>query len=341
MLELEVRQYIRLILNLPLRFTALFLIVIIRLFPKSRRKKIHLSLDSTNAKDGTGAQIQRMFAVRSLSLLLGTSYIHSPITNVTIHPLDPFQTILEMRAFLGKLNEKFAFRGDGHLDESPSIDVADFRIGHLILILRRIIKHQAVTVKILNAYSIVDFFPSYYRKCVIELKRDDRSSKNTNRKPKIVIHYRQGVGGFAIYPGMKIPRQIPLSFYLKRTKRIVRYLSTNAEIVIVTDAPMTDLVYSPPQEQIDLWDGTPKFESGQLRIKNLDLEEIFLNEGLRIKVLSGGSPLDALQEMEGSDYLLMSRSSLSYVGALITHPGCQVYYPRGFWHPKLRSWKYL
>jgi hypothetical protein len=58
-----------------------------------------------------------------------------------------------------------------------------------------------------------------------------------------------------------------------------------------------------------------------------------------LNILNGGDALDSIIRMSTAEYLILSRSSLSYVGALLNQDYKAIYSAPGFWHPKLQDWK--
>ena len=48
------------------------------------------------------------------------------------------------------------------------------------------------------------------------------------------------------------------------------------------------------------------------------------------------NPIETLRRMATADALILSRSSFSYVAALLSTNGIAIYYP--FWHPALKDW---
>jgi hypothetical protein len=59
---------------------------------------------------------------------------------------------------------------------------------------------------------------------------------------------------------------------------------------------------------------------------------------VRLNYSTEASVFDVIQSMALSDYLLMAKSSLSYVGALLS---TGVVFYQEFWHPALPHWKRL
>jgi hypothetical protein len=166
-------------------------------------------------------------------------------------------------------------------------------------------------------------------------KRLTQSQKNF---PYVAIHYRQGVGNFAIYPGQSISREIDLQYFKNILQQYFAEKSELKQVVhIFTDSPNSIIYYNPPQDQLYLWEGSPGFKDGTLEIKPL----IFTAELLgvdEVVVHSGGDPLEAIEKMAQATLLVTGRSSLSYVAGLMNASG-SVYAAPAFWHPKLPQWR--
>jgi len=159
---------------------------------------------------------------------------------------------------------------------------------------------------------------------------------------KIVIHYRQGVGGFALYPGQNIPREIPLDVFVNRVSKVVSELSKSQDwkIIVLTDAPESQIAFAPPPDQIKLWEGTPGFSDGIMTISPTSFKSLENYSKLPLEIIRGGNPLDAILIMASADVLLSGKSSLSYMGGLLNSRG-RVYYPKDFWHRPLKNWRLL
>jgi hypothetical protein len=109
------------------------------------------------------------------------------------------------------------------------------------------------------------------------------------------------------------------------------------EITVLSDAPQINLEFTPPANQGDLWKSSPKFVDEKLQVKGVNLESLFIYPGIKTQIISGGDPMLALDAMAHAHFLIMSRSSLSYVGALLNSRG-QVIFPPLFWHKPLKRW---
>jgi hypothetical protein len=61
---------------------------------------IFVTFNSSLSVDGTGAQLQRQASVMAVAKYFGFNYIHSDIKQVSVHPLDPFQSEDEYEKYL-------------------------------------------------------------------------------------------------------------------------------------------------------------------------------------------------------------------------------------------------
>jgi hypothetical protein len=155
-----------------------------------------------------------------------------------------------------------------------------------------------------------------------------------------VIHYRQGVGGFAVYPGQNIARETPLAKFENVLHSIIGDVrqSKLEKLVVLTDAPLETTYYRPPESQHELWNGTPGFSDGVMTILPIDFDELSDKFDIPVEVIRGGNPLDAIEIMAKAEFLLMGKSSLSYLGGYLNELG-NVYFSKDFWHRPLSGWK--
>lgn len=337
---MNMKWLLRRIKWLPRDVAVLLIALKIRTLPERRRAKLTFAFDAVRAEDGTGAQIQRLIATKALSLILGCNYQHAPIEKIAIHPLDPFQDTPSMKKFVAKLNNEFIFHESLKQDYLYILEFPDLKVSQLWKLYIQTKMDSPTLVRVLNPYLLVDLLPSFYRKALAKRVIHNQSSSQEH-KESIAVHYRQGVGGFVIYPGMKTPRQIPFDVYLTRLRKIVRSEPQKFSVKLFTDAPKKPTTFKPPKEQEHLWIGTPGFDNSTMTIKNFDPYKSLRSEVSSLEIHEGGDPLQAIMEISRADYILMSRSSLSYVAALLAPKSTVVFYPKNFWHPKLRGWKRL
>ena len=312
--------------------------IVLRRLNRTKVSRIHLAYDSELVEDGLGAQIQRQMSIRALSHHLNVSFIPQPIRHIAIHPFDDFKTTEEMKLRLVDINKLFMFSENSFPKDAEVIRIGNLRLGKLTgITLRSLINRKKYVLKIAEAYSLVDSEVEMYRqiqKINVGALRSFVEERGIERSD-ICIHIRQGVGGKVIYPGQKVPRELDAGHFLSVLRSIE---FKNKRIIVLTDAPEEDVLFFPQKDQIHLWENTPGFNNGVVTIKGQKLNHFFNTNGINVEVISGGDLLSSLLIMITCNTLIISRSSLSYVGALV-NDRARIYYPPGFWHPPLRGWE--
>ena len=301
---------------------------------------IELSNETTSKQDGTGAQLQRLLSVSSLAETIGARFVQNEIKNVTIHPLDPFQTPEKYKEFMYRLNYLFKiFEPDREARKVHKvIFVEDLNLMFLIFIsLLSYIKKQNIRLVIQNPYAVSDLLVDNLEIVVSKLGNLASDIPINSAKPYIAIHYRQGVGNFAIYPGQTISREIDVSYFKNCIEKFRNLLpADNYEVHVFTDAPAKSIKYQPPADQVYLWEGTPGFKDGVIEIEAANLNAASLGVS-DVIVHSGGDPLDAMLFMSRASLLITGRSSLSYLAGIMNRTGIVVSAPE-FWHPSPERW---
>jgi len=305
-------------------------------------KNLYISYDSDAAVDGTGAQLQRLISVAALSKFFDLKYLPSKIASFSVHALDPFQSDKDYRDQLVRLNKFLTFPNVISFYPEGAIEkvyISKLTIRRFLFeIFKQIFKSSPRTLVVLEVYPVSEFCPGVFTDFEVRISESLQPVENVDGR-HLVVHYRQGVGGNVIYPGQKIPRQIEFNKIVDVISDLISSNTANpiSQITILTDAPNTISFYTPPENQGMLWEGTPGFFDGVMTIQPMDFSELHAITNLPLLVIRGGNPLDAIKVMAASDFLIMSKSSLSYVGALLNTKGV-VYCPRSFWHNPLGSW---
>jgi len=302
-------------------------------------KKLVITYDADFNSDGTGAQLQRQFGVFVLSRILKCNYQFSPIKNIAVHALDPFQSETDYFEFLEKLNHDFEVSCEQGLwsEITAATRIASPSIYRLIGVGVKSFFNRGLTlVKVGDPYSITEYFQDTYDEVLPNLLNWSHLAQ-TQKIKILAIHYRQGVGGKVIYPGQKIPRELDLGYFIKVIQYIKRiHPATELKILVLTDAPSTATTYAPPVSQHKLWENTPGFNNGKMLIAPFDFSPL---ETLQCdyKIIAGGNPIDAIKIMSTADFLLMGRSSLSFVAGVLNQNGVVFTAPE-FWHNSLSRW---
>lgn len=318
--------------------------VCLKTFFLFQNKRIGVILDTRKLHDGTGAQIQRILSTYLVASVFKVGYLHSDIVTVQVHPMDPFQDLDSLSDYITKLNREFVFpSSDYDFKSYEIIDLTYLTLFNLIRykLLSTLTKRKFL-LKFVDPYPVSEYLVSEYWR-VLEVMPNHSlniNKSNTNDYLNVVIHHRQGVGGQVIYPGQSIPRELQMNYFINVLNEITTRVDKSLlRILIHTDSPVNDLAYAPGKDQLHLWDGTPNFDNGKVQIKSSDIYEVFSTAGYKVSIHYGGDPLDAIRDMASADYLIMARSSLSYIGGILNRHGT-VYAAPGFWHKSLPNWKH-
>lgn len=301
---------------------------------------IELSNETTSKQDGTGAQLQRLLSVASLAETMGVRFVQNEIKNVTIHPLDPFQTPEKYKEFLQRLNYLFRIFEPERITRKDHRDilVEELSLTFLLFIsLSSYKKKENTRLVIQNPYAVSDLMVDNLENVVSRLENLTLNFPISSEKPYVAIHYRQGVGNFVIYPGQAISREIDVLYFRNCIEKFRNLLpSDDYEVHVFTDAPAKPIKYQPPEDQVYLWEGTPGFKDGVIEIQARDIDAASLGVS-NVIVHSGGDPLDAMLFMSRASLLITGRSSLSYLAGIINRTGVVVSAPY-FWHPSPKRW---
>ena len=306
---------------------------------RNLRPKLILAYDNSTKPDGVGAQIQRVLAIRSLTHSLGLGYLHTGIDSVAVHPLDPYQSQAELDEFLKELNFVFVIEPTVSLDSS-TVKESKVRSLTFTILLANVIKSflqkQTILLRCLEPYAVSDHDPRIY----IGIRDFLPNFEPINHDVfTLGIHYRRGVGGMSVQKGESISRELNPIYFTEIANKILKdRLPATTKILLYTDAPKNDLEFLPPPGQTDLWRNSPRFENGVMSVLGADPEILFSALDTAPKVIQGGNPLQAIRELAGLDVLIMSRSSFSYIAAILNTRG-RIYVPKSFWHTPMIGWE--
>ena len=257
--------------------------------------------------------------------------------------MDPFQDIESRKKFILTLNSciKVTKASNSDFKTPKRTEIGTLSISTLLLFgVKSFLKKQYIELCVSEVYSIVDSRPSIYSLHSNFLKVNFSQDNHLEIPVEtIYLHYRRGTGGMALFHGQNSPRELP-SEYFKDTLMNIMAKSRIAftDLVIFTDSPLTDTLYKINPDQIHLWENTPGFKDGYLSIKGKDIVGDFSDLNLKVSVIVGGDPIFSLGALQRAEYFVMSKSSFSYVAAVLNSSE-NIYYPPEFWHPKMRHWK--
>ena len=323
------------------RFQGALLFKLLKLCCIFLKPKVVLTYLNTGKADGIGAQLQRILAIRSLSNSLQLGFLHTEIDSLAIHPLDPYQNIDEMKVFLLKLNREFWMPSTEEclVENHRARQIQTLTFSFLFLcILKAKFSRKQTLVRLVEPYPISEYDPDLYQgirrflpNFVLPL----------NTPPLIAVHYRRGVGGFAVQRGEGISREIAGKYFAELVKEIIEtHQISDFKVQIFTDSPTEDVVFTPPNGQSHLWTNSTSFSEGEMHVLGMDVEDFFKDISVGVEVFYGGDPLEIIKRLAVADHLILSRSSFGYVAAILNNQG-KVYFPSQFWHTPMKGWRII
>ena len=302
--------------------------------------KIFLAYDNDKLQDGYFAQLQRQMAIYAISRKYHFRYLHFPILHIRSHQVDLFQEDFEIKKYLQTHNPEYELISDkltGNVISKLKLDCPGLLNIYQILI-KNIFKKGEIIVSISNPYKIMEHHVSAYKYAVNYL---NSKLKQNFLENDVVMHIRMGINSSHITPGENSTRVLNMEYFVKIAKSIKsRELDVNPlRLLIYTDAPEKDEIYIPSVENSAKWQefGYRKNSKGGIVVEGHKFDEITSLFDGNFKIIRGGNPNDAVTSMRNARYLIMSRSSMSYVGALLNYAG-EVFYPPNFWHKPLKKW---
>jgi hypothetical protein len=304
------------------------------------KPRIALAYNSDENDDGTGAQIQRIMGIYAVCKKFGFNYVHMPIKNLLVFPLDSLDSPIEVEKYLHRVNDYFKLPSDDINQYENVLDGSTITLRKLrkMKFFRQFSKTKKILIRVSNVNSIVDKNPNIFSLAVSDL------IQSTDQPPKeklsIILHIRGTVQDDLIIKGEVETRSLPISYYKNKLREILALVNPalDYEVKVFTDIPKENLSFVPRPEDIKAWEKSGhRIEDGRIRVDGLNLEREFREFGSSIEFVYGGDPLDALIEMSRADYFVMSRSSFSYLAGVLNLNGA-VFHPPKFWHTPLSNW---
>ena len=327
--------------------------IIIRLailFAKIIRPNLVINYDANKVRDGAGAQLHRILSLSLVSFLFNLRMIQPRIEDITIHPLDPIQDSSSLEGYLSDWNNRL-FSSRRFIQQPREtlshkalyIDSLNLR-SLIVLSIKSKFSKQSIILHAKESHSISDYCVDYYRAAIHFYFKEFLTFLNSrHNSSELIVHYRQGSGGFAIHPGQKIPRQMSIESVINVIENISsKSMARIVRIRLFTDSPRETFRYIPIQSQLHLWKDMPGFDGKTVINESSGVEKHLFPIAERKNLLFAvDREIDAFQmitAMARAEILIISRSSLSYVGGLFNSCGA-VFYPNGFWHTKLKRWR--
>jgi len=291
-----------------------------------------LTYDNTR-RDGVGAQLHRIYGIYAISRLLGASYLHSPLAGVGYQGLAALEEDAFDPGFHHEFNELFQIKSDAPLAEDvhtvylPSISIAVVQQLAAMFDTRR--RGGGPTlVRIVMPFGIADRYPDCYEVCKEISPFPPLVPVREGRTVRVAVHVRRGEL-FVV----DADRMLPNGYYIAVAQRIARVLEAagrDYQLELYTEVPSAEFVVGPERHGISSRITAPVVLTPEM----CRLEEFNVLPNLVHRL--NGRAIECIRGLATADILVMSRSSLSYLGAILNRSGIVLYHP--FWHRAPSSW---
>ena len=294
---------------------------------------ICLGYDDSEARDGSGAQLQKVIGIYGMSKKFKTGFFFPGFNQIEPNPGDGVNSEESYKELLREINSTFSFEGKKcHRDHIVSKiqytrlfrwDVTT-KIWFLAQKMKCLIKKNHILLLIDSPYYFVERDPSVY----LEYVKDFPSTKAISKSVEIQIH----ILGAKNTNVMMSERFIPIDWYISNLLVILDELSKLElpyKITIHTDAPRKSTSWNPvipiSKATLEYWKkGGLVNQDGQIILNELDIEETFA-EFRNVTVVRDVSPVVAWQIMSNADIFLGAKSSFSIVGAILSTPSLSIF----------------
>jgi hypothetical protein len=298
-------------------------------------RKVALTYDNTSLTDGSGAQLQRIYGIYSVARLVGASYVHTGLGRVDYQGMTAFEKNRGDPDFAAGLNDLFVIPSDdvAYVD---TVTVRDLTVPALRDLERRFDDNETagapILVRTLMPYPIADAFPRCYQVC--QDLSPFRVPARDGRVLRVVLHVRRGdLLVWSPDQMLTSDRMLPNAYYINVAQGILNVLSSvglECQVELWTEAPTMDFVVDNDHHGIQRYVSKPVLLTPEMcRLEDFDAIPSLVRH-------VNDATIDCLRGFATADVLVMSRSSFSYVGAILNTAGIVIYHP--FWHTGLPSW---
>jgi hypothetical protein len=293
-----------------------------------------LTYDNEAIPDGVGAQLQRIYGTYAISRLLDVSYLHSPLAEVGYQGLSALEANAADPDFHRLFNEVFTLPSDVDPSASAVAAMPTLRLPNISMgVANELIAWSGgrgagrpTLVRLATPHGIADQFPDSYGACTQQSPFP--APARGGRPLRVALHVRRGEQVV-----LRSDRMLPNSYYIGVARRVADALETAGleyEIELWTEVPTSDFVAGPQHHGINGRISEP-FAA---RAEMYGLAEF--DELPNLVHRLNGRAIDCLEGLATADVFVMSRSSFSYVAAILNRSGVVLYHP--FWHSGMSAW---
>jgi hypothetical protein len=292
--------------------------------------KLILTYDNSFTTDGAGSQLQRIYGTYAISRLLGASYLHTPLRRVDNQGFLALQRNVSDANYHRQFNDLFQIESD----VSPTGDFHSMKLHDISLeIVDQIVARfdeggtdgRPSLVQLGTPYGIAERFPDCYEVC--KDISPFATPRREGRTMRAAIHVRRGE-----LLVVESHRMLANAYYISVAQNLARKLDERGvdyQLELHTETTAAEFVVQSG------YPGLPEQAAGSIiRPDMCGLDEFDALPNL-VRCIND-SAIDCLRKLATADILVMSRSSFSYVAAILNKTGIVLCYP--FWHGALSSW---
>lgn len=283
---------------------------------------LYLTYDNETHTDGAGAQLQRIMSIYLLSKYYRVGYVHTPILKMSYQGARCLQENREDNDQISKYNEIFSIPSDTILGEINETVTCEYCTEDFIHSCMDRSKNINILLRIAFAHSIVDKIPN------ILLHSTPIAINPNNTKPIIVaVHVRRG----ELFV-LESHRMLPNSYYVNCMQEISKILNSSGishEFHLHTEVITKPTLITSEHHGIFVKLETPVLLSPE----DSHIEDFNVFDNIKYRI--NEDPVDTLKALCSANILLCSRSSFSYVAAMV-NKGTVLFPP--FWHALSPGW---
>jgi hypothetical protein len=292
--------------------------------------EVAVTYDQEAAEDGVGSQLQRIYGLYALARALHIKYVHTPLGRVG------YQGLLPLLA--GRTDPDYAARYNAFFSlPSDPFDLECCERVRVHYVEQATVEHyrehaaatgRPVLIQGLLPYRYTNRHPEVYQALrAVSPYRDYRATGPA----RVCVHLRRGDNSV---PGRQDqPRLLPNTYYLRVCGAVVEALRQQGAPFIVrlhTEIPPRPYTLHPDTPGLFF----PLDQPATLDPAQYGLEDF---ESLpNLQMVLNAEAREVLNDFATADVLILSLSSLSYVGGLLNPHGLVVYAPG--YHEPLPDW---